>query len=283
MKERIIGIQATGGTGISTLEMLPLLKKNGLSGTFTMLGSKEELHLWAEKIAEYSLAYTSIHAPFKKAADIWVDGLAGEDAEKELSDAIDACHEIEVPIVVVHPYIGFIDPYIPTKIGLKRFLRLAEQAERQNVCIALENVEGEEFLAYLMQGLRDFDSVGFCLDTGHELCYNRGKDMLEPYGDRLCYLHINSNMGVTDPDGKIYWHDDSHMLPFDGKVDMTHLATRLKKHNYQGSLIMELVRKNKADRHTNDAYLAMTDEEYIAEAAKRIKRLRDMIEGDYNR
>ena len=156
--------------------------------------------------------------------------------------------------------------------------KLAEQAERQNVCIALENVEGEEFLAYLMQGLRDFDSVGFCLDTGHELCYNRGKDMLEPYGDRLCYLHINSNMGVTSPDGSITWHDDAHMLPFDGKVNMESLAKRLKACDYQGVLMLELVKGNRPNRSTNDAYTNLSTDEYLAKAAQRIKKLRDMIE-----
>lgn len=279
MNEHLIGIAASASTGIQPLELFPLLKQNGLEATFTALGSTEERRIWAEKIAAYGLVYTSIHAPFHKAADMWIDGLAGDVAEAEIAKSIDACHEVEVPILVVHPYIGFDQPYVPTEIGLKRFLRLAEQAEKQNVRIALENVEGEEYLSCLMQGLRDFDSVGFCLDTGHELCYNRGKDMLEEYGDRLCYLHINSNMGVTDPNGKLTWRDDSHMLPFDGKVDMENLANRLKACHYRGDLVMELVRGNKGDRHTNDAYLAMTDEEYIAEAAKRIKKLRDMIEG----
>ena len=129
-----------------------------------------------------------------------------------------------------------------------------------------------------MDGLRGFDLVGFCLDTGHEQCYNRGRDMLAEYGNRLCYLHINSNMGVTSPTGEIGWQDDSHMLPFDGIADMEHLATRLAALNYTGDLMMELLKGNRPDRNTNDIYNHLSCEEYICEAAKRIMRLRDLIE-----
>lgn len=40
------------------------------------------------------------------------------------------------------------------------------------------NVGGEAYLEESMSELRNYDNVGFCLDTGHEMCYNRGKDML---------------------------------------------------------------------------------------------------------
>ena len=253
-----------------------LMKKYGFEATFTDVGTTENRQRWAEKCAENGLFYSSIHAPFKKAAVIWEDSIDGDDAEKELMDCIDACTEVEVPILVVHPFIGF-DKHDPTPTGLTRFCRLADYAEKKNIRLAIENVEGEEYLDYLMNGLRSYGSVGFCLDTGHELCYNRGRDLLKDYGDRLCYLHINSNMGVTDPDGKITFLDDSHMLPFDGKASMEFLAERLKKYQYQGVLMMELVRGNRRERNTNDCYLAMSDDEYYAQAAARINKLRDML------
>lgn len=279
MKKRLIGMQATLGTGIAPLDIFPLLKKNGFEATFTSLGTVEDRAVWAEKLAEYGLFYSSIHAPFQKAAAMWQDIGDGDDGEKEILDCIDACADVEVPVLVVHPYIGFQLPYVPTPTGLARFRHIAEYAEKKNVRVAIENVEGDEFLDYLLQGLKDYSSIGFCLDTGHELCYNRGRDLLADYGDRLCYMHINSNMGVTAPDGKITYLDDAHMLPFDGKVDMENLAARLKRCNYEGVLMMEIKRGNQKGRNTNDRYLAMTNEEYVAEAAARIKKLRDLVEG----
>jgi len=161
----------------------------------------------------------------------------------------------------------------PTEIGLARYRRLAEHAAKKNVRLALENVEGEAELQYLMDGLRDFDSVGFCLDTGHELCYNRGRDMLAEYGDRLCYLHINSNMGVTSPTGEIGFRDDSHMLPFDGSIDFDRVARQIRESGFSGSLMLECIETN------SDRYVGFSPEEYLNRAADAVKKLRTMVDG----
>ena len=277
MKQQLIGLALGTSIGCTIEEGFPLLKKHGIESTFTTVDTPDVLTTYANLAAQYGIGFSSLHAPFKHAAKMWDDTAEGNDAEQELHDSIDACEIVNAPILVVHPFIGFYD-HTPTQTGLDRYRRLAEHAAQKNVRLALENVEGEAELKYLMDGLRDFDSVGFCLDTGHELCYNRGRDMLAEYGDRLCYLHINSNMGVTSPDGKIGWRDDSHMLPFDGIADMEFLADRLAGLKYDGVLMMELVKGNRPDRNTNDIYNELTPDEYVGAAAKRIKRLRDMIE-----
>ena len=276
MKKRMIGLALGNSNGCTVEEGFPILKQCGIEATFTGVGTREQLNLWADMAAKYGIFYSSLHAPFKNAAKMWDDNLDGEDAERELISSVDACVGINVPILVVHPFIGFY-PHEPNAVGFGRFRRLAEYAEKRDVRVAFENVEGEAHLKMLMDGMRNLGSVGFCLDTGHELCYNRGRDMLAEYGDRLCYLHINSNMGVTSPTGEIGYRDDSHMLPFDGLVSMEHLAKRLSELHYEGVLMMELVKGNRPDRNTNDIYAHLSPEEYIALAAERIKRLRDMI------
>jgi sugar phosphate isomerase/epimerase len=277
MHQYQIGLALSKSLGFSIEEGFPLLKKHGFEAIFTGLGTPEERRVWADKCAEYGLFYSSIHAPFKRAADMWEDTLEGDEGERELIESIDACVEVDAPIAAIHPIIGF-DKHTPTPIGLARYRRVAEYAAKKNIKAAIENVEGEEYLDYLMDGLRDYDSIGFCLDTGHEVCYNRERDLLADYGDRLCYLHINSNVGVTSPEGIITYRDDAHMLPFDGKANMDFLVERLKKYAYKGVLMMELSRGNHKERNTNDRYLAMTDDEYIAEAAAQIKRIREMME-----
>ena len=272
-----IGLAVAPSFGFSTEDCLTHLKQHGFEATFTGLGTPEEHTVWAEKCAQNGLFYSSVHAPFKRAAAMWEDTLDGDEGERELYTSIDACVQVGAPIVVVHPFIGF-DKHSPTPMGLTRMRRVAEYAAKKNIKVAIENVEGEEYLDYLMAGLRDYDSVGFCLDTGHEICYNRGRDLLADYGDRLCYLHINSNVGITSPEGIITYKDDSHMLPFDGEADMEFLVQRLKKHQFKGVLMMELSRRNHTDRHTNDRYIAMEPDEYLAEAAAQIKRLREMME-----
>lgn len=277
MKKQLIGLALDSSNGCSIEEGFPLLQKYGIESTFTMVETPEVLTAYAALAAKYDITFSSLHAKFKNAAKMWDDTQEGNDAEQELLDGINSCEIVNAPILVVHPFIGFHD-HTPTQTGLDRYRRLAEYAAKKNVRLALENVEGEAELKYLMDGLREYDSVGFCLDTGHELCYNRGRDMLADYGDRLCYLHINSNMGVTSPDGTIGWRDDSHMLPFDGIADMEFLADRLVDLHYDSVLMMELVKGNRPDRNTNDIYNHLTPDEYIGKAAQRIKRLRDMIE-----
>ena len=279
MHQYQIGLAVSETFGFPIEECFAHLKEHGFEATFTGLGTPETRRVWAEECAKHGLFYSSIHAPFKRSADIWEDTLDGDEGERELCESIDASVEVGAPITVVHPFIGF-DKHEPTPIGLTRFCRIAEYAAKKNIRVAIENVEGEEYLDYLMAGLRDYSSIGFCLDTGHEICYNRGRDLLRDYGDRLCYLHINSNVGVTSPEGIITYRDDAHMLPFDGKANMNFLAERLKKHHYNGVLMMELARRNHKERNTNDRYLAMTPDEYLAEAAAHINRLRDMMEAN---
>lgn len=251
------------------------LKEHGFDATFTGWRSTKQVADFAELCAKEGLIYDCIHAPFEKAADLWKSGEAGNIAEQELKNCLKSCAIIGVNKMVSHPFIGFLE-HTPVQTGLDRYFRLADCAGKYGIKICIENVEGEEYFDFLMQGLRDYPNVGFCFDSGHQLCYNRGRDLLTEYGDRLFYLHINSNMGVTG--NKITWLDDSHMLPFDGSADMTRLADHLHRLHYPGVLMMELVRGNRPGRNTNDSYLTMTDDEYLAKAAAQINRLRKMVD-----
>lgn len=70
-----------------------------------------------------------------------------------------------------------------------------------------------------MNHFRGNPAVGFCWDSGHELCYNHGRDMLAQYGDRLLGTRLNDNLGVRDDGGQITFLDDLHLLPFEGIAD----------------------------------------------------------------
>jgi sugar phosphate isomerase/epimerase len=268
---------AVGGFGLNFDDSLRLISKAGFDSFFSGTASLDELKRRRALADQLGLVYSSLHAPFTKAADMWSKGRAGDIAEQEIHDCIDLCYGIEVPILVVHPFIGF-DKHSPTDEGLERFKSLAEYASEKNVKLAIENVEGEEYFDCLMKGLTDFESVGFCLDTGHQMCYNRGRDFLSEMGDRLIYTHINDNMGITYQDGRIFWHDDAHLLPFDGVQNWDKLASQIKKTGYDGFLTLELSKVSKPNRTCNDIYNSLTAEEYVFEAASRIRRFADMVE-----
>ncbi len=259
--------------GMSTTEQIKTFAKIGFDGFFTEWQTDSPLEEWVQAARETGMTYHSIHAPFGRSADMWGDDPArGQEALDGLLACLTDCKLWEVPIMVVHAFIGFED-HTPTQAGLERFGRLVQSAENSGVRIAFENTEGEEYLFALMDEFADHPAVGFCWDSGHEMCYNHSQDLLARLGDRLIITHLNDNLGIRDYNGKITWKDDLHLLPFDGVADWDDNVERLKKCNYDGVLTFELTRDSKPGRHENDRYKKMEPIEYLTEAYKRACRI----------
>ena len=257
---------------MSLEDQLRLIRSTGFEGFFT--GWAPEDNRMHRRIAdELGLEYQSIHSNFMSAARMWRGGEGEREATRELLDCVDTAAEVRVPIVVVHPYIGFEEQSAVTRSGLDAFRRVVESAAERNVRIAFENVEGEDYLAALMEEFQTMPNVGFCWDTGHEQCYNRGKDLMALYGDRLIATHFNDNLGVSRYDGEIFWTDDLHLLPYDGITDWQSVADRINSHGYEGILTFELSIGNKPHRRDNEKYAKLSPEEYLAEAYARACRL----------
>lgn len=272
-RNRLLGINLTVGYEEPVERMITYAARAGFDACFTSWSPDSPVDAWAESIAKEGLIYQSIHAPFHKVSCLWEDeGEAGEAYLSMLLSCLRDCKRVGVPIMVTHPIIG-MDRHSPTELGVRRYATLVEEAERLGVCVAFENLEGEEYLALLMERLGDSSAVGFCWDTGHELCYNDGKDMPALYGRKLVATHLNDNMGRTDPTVNITWHDDAHMLPFDGVADWMGIMARLRRENYEGILTFELKSKNNPGRHTHDAYASWSAEEFFLQAYARARRV----------
>ena len=233
---------------------------------------------WAKAVAEAGLVYQSIHAPFSrvesigKVSGLWEDeGEAGEAYTDMLIRCVNDAARVGVPLVIIHPYIGF-ENHSPSELGLRRYGRLIEAAKKVGVKLGFENVEGEEYLAAIMERYGHLENVGFCWDTGHEMCYNFSRDMMAKYGDKLFGTHCNDNLGITDPEN-ITWKDDLHLLPFDGIADWKGIADRLDRHNFEGMLTFELTISNKPDKHTHDEYAAWGERKFLEEAYARAKQI----------
>lgn len=258
-------------------EQIRLFKTIGFDGFFIMW--QNELKKYRTLADNLGMIFQSVHAPFAHAAKMWKKVEDAEMAVNELLQCVRDTAEIEVPILVVHTYKGFEPSEGPGNVGIENFRRVVEEAERLNVKIAFENTEGEEYLDALMNAFYDYENVGFCWDTGHELCYNKGKDMTSLYGNRLIATHINDNLGISDYNGKTYWTDDLHLLPFDGITDWKSVTERLNKCGYNGELTFELTRYSKPNRYDNHKYRNMEIEEYIAECYARACRIAHLKNG----
>lgn len=263
--------------GVPQTEQLSLLAETGWNGYFPCWRPGDDLEELARHGSSLGLELQSVHAPWGRAADLW-----GEEAEKgaaaiaELSECLRATAAAGAPVMVMHAWIGFL-PVRPTQAGLSRFAEVVDLATRLGVKIAVENTEGEEHLDAMLRAFPDNPYVGFCWDTGHELCYNRCRDLMAEYGGRLLGTHINDNLGVSDPTGPTTWHDDLHLLPFDGIADWPGIAARLRRSGFSGPLTFELSRTSKPDRHENDAYASTPLREYLLEARERASRVAALL------
>ncbi|MBQ7386765.1 MAG: sugar phosphate isomerase/epimerase [Clostridia bacterium] len=275
-----VGIALTASWDIPVEEQIRMVKRIGFEAFATSLDTDEALARYRAVADECGMVYQYMHAPFLKAADMWTD--CADDAVAELIRCADACAKFGVPIMVVHAFIGFVKPSpdVPADffdVGIKNYRRVAEHARALGVKVAVENTEGEEYLAALMSALAGLDNVGFCWDTGHEMCYNLNRDMTALYGDRLLVTHLNDNLGVSDFNGEITWLDDLHLLPFDGVADFNDIARRIVKSRPIDVLMFELNKKNKPDRLCNSKYEKLSLEEYLTEAYARACRVASLV------
>ena len=263
--------------GIPFEEQLELLKNTGFDGFFVVWGPNVDMESLTKRAKELDMVFQSVHAPWDMAAELWhADDEKAQKGIKTLCGCVEHCVSCGAPILVVHPFVGF-DRHDVTEVGLKRYAQVVDYARQRGIRIAFENVEGIEFLDALMAHFAGDITVGFCWDTGHEMCYNHSQDLLARYGDRLLCTHLNDNLGIKDCNGKITWLDDLHLLPFDGVADWENIADRLHRWGFKDALTFELNLKSKPGRHENDGYTQMPYEQYLAEAYKRACRIATML------
>jgi sugar phosphate isomerase/epimerase len=103
------------------------------------------------------------------------------------------------------------------------------------------------------------------------MCYNFSEDVMAKYGDKLIATHFNDNMKMHDPT-VVTWHDDLHLLPFDGRMDLGRVARQIRESGYRGPLTLEIHATN------SDKYNFMTLQAFLERAALSIKRLRSMVD-----
>lgn len=262
--------------GVSSAEQVKLLKNAGFDGFASMYEGKEDVARLRAAADENGMIFKYLHAQFGNVYKLWEnDELAAEEVA-ELKECIDACREYGVPIMVCHVIIGF-DRHSPNKTGIRNFKKVVDYAAENGVKIAFENTEGEEYLAAVMNAFRGCENVGFCWDTGHQMCYNHGESMTALYGDRLLETHLNDNLGISDFNGSIRFTDDLHMLPFDGIIDWAGVGSELRRCGFTDTINFELNKKNRPGRTENTVYDEMTLELYFTEAYKRACRVAALL------
>ena len=255
----------------SVPEQIRLFKKVGWDGIFTGW-NREMTAEWAKVAREEGMEYQSIHSPYIGVNNLWLGNEEGDRLCASLIECVRDCARHSIPVMVIHPYIGFqFDQYVPTSAGLERFGKIIAEAERLGVRLGFENVEGEPFLDAIIKTFRDSPALGFCFDTGHELCYNLGKDMLSLYGDKLCHTHFNDNLGSLGE--VITYLDDYHFTMGDGIVDWKGVMSKIRKTGYSGIIMCELTQNARPGLEPLIRYSKMSTEEFASFALNRAREI----------
>ena len=271
MKKYKLGTSPVGG--VELLDELDIIRSVGFEGFHYGWVSHERQEAISNKAAQLGLFQQSIHSPFSgnnSVKALWDGGEKGDFVTNELIRCVEDCSKFDIPVMVIHPFIGFKD-HTPTQIGLDNYARVIEVANKLGVKLGFENVEGEEYIAAIMKEFWNEPCVGFCLDTGHEMCYNEHRDMLALYGEKLCHTHLNDNLGVRGE--AITFHDDLHLMPLDGIADWSNIMRRIEKTGYDGYIMSELSRYNAPGKNgTENRYGDLTTEEFHAVSIEKIKK-----------
>lgn len=257
-----------------TEALIPIVKKAGFDGISPEWDKGANLGAIVDAAKRENVALVSLHAPYGGSADLWSeDDAVSLPVLNELLQSLDDAHKYGFPVLVLHVWIGFGEEPKPTEAGLEKLSVLADKAKEKGVLLAFENTEGDAHLQAVMDHFKGNDTVGYCFDSGHEMCYNRSRDLLALYGDRLFVTHLNDNLGISRFDGEIFWTDDLHLLPFDGIADWDGTVRRLQNSRPLSYLNFELSMVSKPNRHENDAYGRMSLTDYFALAYTRACRI----------
>ena len=265
--------------GVPFAEQARLMKEVGWEGAFFCWDENSDNAAIAGCIKDAGLFLQSVHAPFGKMDRIWEAEEEGLAEQENLIGTVRGAAALGAGLVVMHAVIGMerIEPSARDRErGLVRFGRIFDAAEEAGVVVAVENTEGEGYLDAVLAEYGHRKNVKFCIDTGHEMCYNRSRDMIGRYKDNLYCTHLNDNLGMSGD--KITWTDDLHLLPFDGVADWAGIARRLKNAHYRGDFTYELNLFSKPGRHENDAYRAMPFKDYISLAYARARKFRGLFD-----
>ena len=274
MWKQKLGISLGNGYTLPTPQVVGIVADAGFDAISPEWDPKADLCAIVTAARERGLALQSLHAPFGKAADMWnPDPATHTPALAEVMAALEDGAKYHIPVLVVHTWIGFEYEFQADTLWFGAFDRLVVRARELGIQVAFENTEGQEFLFSLMEHFAGQEAVGFCWDSGHELCYNHSMDLLARYGNRLLVTHLNDNLGISRFDGTTFWTDDLHLLPYDGIADWAGNVARLRQSRKLEYLNFELGLKSKPGRHENDCYGKLSLEEYFAEAYKRACRI----------
>jgi len=178
---------------------------------------------------KYKLPVENVHLTGVNMTSVWTDSDEGDTVIARLIEELRGIASLGIPVGVAHVTWGHSRPAGHRELGLRRYVRAAEAAEKYGVKLALENSVYPEYVRFLLDNLHS-PAVGFCFDSGHECAFSPEENYLDSYADRLFAMHLHDNNGK----------DDQHSIPLTGKVEWNRVLSQLKRAPlFQNTLTLE--------------------------------------------
>lgn len=228
----------------------------------------EALAGWLEATG---LRLHSVHAPIAEscAGGVWSGRLstaAGDAATRaravdEARAALAIARVVPFRHLVLHlgqPEGGSLPPADNGRDASRRSVeQLHEAAAESGVRLALEVIPNKlstaEALVRLLDDL-ELRDAGICLDFGHAFIGGDLVDAIETVSGALATTHVHDNAG----------REDSHLVPFEGRIDWDQALFACQKVGYEGEWILELANTS-------------TPEAVLARAREACRRFRDIL------
>jgi sugar phosphate isomerase/epimerase len=215
----------------------------------------------ADLACKLGLQIEYVHAPYCAATHFMADSPAGEESLAKYLSCIETCAGCGVPTMVMHPSCEAV-----SGVGLERFARMIDLAQRLGLTIALENLRRLPEIVQMTALLEQYDApcLKVCFDSGH---YNAAYEPLPDdvparFAGRLTVLHLHDNHGLGHAVANC--DIDEHLLPFDGDVDWQQTMRRIAAAGYRGPISLESVCR---------CYPGLAAEEFLAQAFDRAQTL----------
>jgi sugar phosphate isomerase/epimerase len=204
----------------------------------------------AEWLKDLGLRLHGIHAPIMEAfgrGDKWEgksyslassDQHARQEAVGETLQALELAKRTPTDVLVLHLGIprGQQAPVRgDTRDAAMRSLEeIHTAAEPLGVRLAVEVIPNDlstpEALVRLLEEDLHLSGAGVCLDFGHAFLLGDVVDAIEHVGGHLISTHVHDNDKRSD----------SHLAPFEGRIDWPLAIVELQKVGYDGTLLFEL-------------------------------------------
>lgn len=272
-----IGFSLQAQYTLPITRVIALLKTFGFSAVSPVWSPDLDLDTLSNCVHTHGMTIQSLHAPHKDIPLLWKPNSSSSlQVQDRILRCIDACAQFHIPVMVIHGWQGLFYTFPKDPLDFRFFDSMVVYARQQGVCIAFENLEGEEYLEALMIRYRDQQHVGFCWDSGHDHCYPHKMDFLNSFGHRLIVTHLNDNLGLRDPDGIPSGVDDLHFLPYDGTIHWENALRRLKNAPKQTTLNFEIKVRSHSKNLSDLPYTQIPLEQFLEAAGERAHRIAEL-------